>query len=83
MSRYSLSEGDTPKLLKPIYGTTDAGDYWNIIVDQHAKNNLSIESMTGDSSLYVKLGHGREAECLMGMVVGDRLLCGNANFQSN
>ena len=78
---FSLSEGETLKLVKPIYGTTDAGDYWNVTVDRHAKKDLSMESMTGDSSPYAKSEHGSEAEGLMGMLVDDGLLCGNIKFQ--
>ena len=78
---FSLSEGETLKLLKPIYGKTDAGDYWNVTVDWHAGNNLRIKTTTGDSSLYIKPRQGREAEGLMGMLFDDGLLCGNTEFQ--
>ena len=70
------------KLIKPIYGTTDAGDYWNVTVDKHAKSDLGMEPLTGDSSLYLKTGADEEdASGLMGMLVDDGLLCGNDAFQ--
>ena len=78
---FSLSEGETLKLLKPIYGTTDAGDYWNVTVDRHARDDLGMKARTGDSSLYIKPRQGREAEGLMGMLLNDGLLCGNTEFQ--
>lgn len=79
---FSLNEDEISKLIRPIYGTTDAGDYWNVTVDKHAKSDLGMEPLTGDSSLYVKTVSGKEeASGLMGMLVDDGLICGNENFQ--
>lgn len=59
---FSLSKSETLKLVKTIYGSADASDYWNVTVDRQAKKDLGIEPMTGDSSLYIKLRQGGEAK---------------------
>ena len=51
---FSLCEEDILELLKPIYGISDAGDYWGVTVDCHVKNDLVIAPQLGDPSLYVK-----------------------------
>ena len=37
---FKLDEKDILHLLKPIYGTTDAGDYWGVTMDRNAGEEL-------------------------------------------
>ncbi|CDF36767.1 unnamed protein product [Chondrus crispus] len=39
---FGLCEEDILELLKPIYGMTDAGDYWGVTVDRHVKRDLGL-----------------------------------------
>lgn len=34
---FGLTQKDILELLRPIYGKTDAGDYWGVTVDRPAK----------------------------------------------
>ena len=80
---FSLGTEEILKLLKPIYGMTDAGDYWNVTVDRHARHDLGMQAVTGDPSLYFKFTYRhKRADGLMGMLVDDGLLCGTKQFEA-
>lgn len=68
------------KLKKPLYGLTDAGDYWNHTDRQHITHDLQMVSTYSDPALYYK----KNGEDLMGLrasYVDDSLLAGTKPFQ--
>ena len=77
---FGLCEEDIFELLKPIYGMTDAGDYWGVTVDRHAKQDLGLVPLLGDPSLYVKRNE-EDVDGLLGMYVDDVFLGGNVEMQ--
>lgn len=56
---FQLGEDKLLKLRKPLYGPTDAGDYWHNTLVKHLKWDLRMSSTTGDLSHYVKKKRGR------------------------
>ena len=79
---FGIQEDEVLKLKNPIYGTSDAGDYWDVTIVGHIKVDLEMEPMTGDGSLYAKFEDpDKAAEGLLGMLVDDGLLTGSENFQ--
>ena len=79
---FGLEDDQILQLVKPIYGTTDVGDYWDVTVENHVKNDLEMEPMTGDPSLYGKFVSKQDiAAGLLGMLVDDGLLTGSEAFQ--
>ena len=74
-----LPAGTVPRLLKPIYGLADSGDYWNRTMTTHLHEDLSMESTSGDMSLFYK----RDPSSLCGLVgtyVDDTLSAGSSKF---
>lgn len=73
------------KLQKPLYGLTDAGDYWSDIFSAHlsgkGEEDLGMESTTGDLSLYVKFSEEGDLERMTGAYVDDSIGCGNDIFK--
>lgn len=79
---FSIGEHQALKLLKPLYGTCDAGDYWYETISRHAKNDLGMIATKGDPSLYYELDANGILRGLMGLYVDDGMLAGNRFFQS-
>ena len=67
------------KLLKPLYGLADSGDYWNVTMAKHVQADLGMNETAGDMSLFFK--NVREKLCgLIGTYVADSLLSGDEAF---
>ncbi len=47
------------KLLRPLYGLADSGDYWDATFAEHLKKNLGTQAVASDMTLY-----GREVSWL-------------------
>lgn len=48
MDLFGLKEGQCLRLLKPLYGSCDAGDYWGITLMTHIKKVLEMETLPAD-----------------------------------
>lgn len=59
---------------------TDAGDYWGVTVDRHAKQDLGFVPLLGIPSLYVKR-NDEDLDGLLGMYVDDGALGGDSSMQ--
>ena len=77
---FGLSEEDILEIFKPIYGMTDAGDYWGVTVDRHVKHDFGLVPLLGDPSLYVKRNM-EDVDGLLGMYVDDSFIGGNDDMQ--
>jgi hypothetical protein len=42
------------ELLKPLYGLSDSGDYWNETITRHLKEDIEMSTISGDMSLFYK-----------------------------
>ena len=76
---FELSANQLLKLLKPLYGLADSGDYWNFTFANHIKNDLHMSNTAGDLSLFFKFANGKLSG-LMGTYVDDSLLAGTKEF---
>lgn len=74
-----LPEGALRKLLKPLHGHSDSGDYWNVTMVRHLKKYLMMHPKTLELSLFVRLMRGQLAG-LTGMYVDDSLHVGMGEF---
>lgn len=80
LSFFGISEGQVLRLVRALYGITDAGDYWNSTMDNHIKTDLGMNPLETDPSLYIPEGKG-DISGLLGAYIDDCLLGGAADFQ--
>ena len=80
VEHFGIAEEEILELLRPIHGMTDAGHYWGVIVDHHAKDDLGLVPLLGDPSLYIKR-IDEDVDVLLGMCVDDGCLAGNEAMQ--
>lgn len=76
---FELNENQVLKLLKPLYGLADAGDYWGKTMSSHLRNDLEMETTTSDAAFFFK----RAGEKLQGMCatfVDDSLHAGDEDY---
>ena len=78
---FQIDANEILYLLKPIYGTTDAGDYWGVTIDRRAREELHLEPLLGDPSLYIKR-NSEDIDGLMGNYVDDGCLAGNGKMEA-
>jgi hypothetical protein len=73
-----LHRGFILKLRNPLYGLSDAGDYWSRSMSGHHKRDLKMTPTISDSSLFFK----RDASLigLSATYVDDSLRAGNQEF---
>lgn len=77
---FELGEDQILKLLRPLYGLSDSGDYWGATFSKHLKEDLGMETTTTDGAFFFK----KVAEKLQGMTatyVDDTLQAGDESFQ--
>ena len=76
---FELSQDEILELVKPLYGLSDSGDYWNRTITRHLREDLNMNATVGDLSLFVKHIEDKLIG-LTGIYVDDSLLCGNDAF---
>jgi nucleoside diphosphate kinase len=47
---FELHSKQILKLLRPLYGLTDAGDYWADTIRRHFEKDIGMTSVTGDAA---------------------------------
>ena len=52
---FGLNDGHKLKFKKPIYGITDAGDYWYVTIQDRMKDELKLDPIVGGPALYKKM----------------------------
>lgn len=80
MHLFGLATGYILKLLKPLYGLCDSGDYWNKTIDDHLTDDLGMEKAVSDVSLYFRFENGKLIG-ITGNYVDDNINAGNDKFQ--
>lgn len=74
-------EGNTLlKLLRPLYGLSDSGDYWHTTFSDHIKNDLDMKETVADYSFFFKKARGKLLG-LMGTYVDDTITSGSETFE--
>jgi hypothetical protein len=76
-----LDENQLLQVVKPLYGLSDSGDYWNETLTDHHLQDLSMEKATGDFSLFFCRAMGKLVG-LSGTYVDDILRAGDTPFRS-
>lgn len=67
------------KLLNPMYGLSESGDYWGGTFRKHLLNNIGMESCVSEPALLFK--HlGQELSGMCGTYVDDTLQAGNDGY---
>lgn len=76
---FQPSDAQLLKILRPLYGLADSGDYWHANFLQHLKSDLNMQSTACDLSFFYK--HMQAAlHGLMATHVDDTLSAGNHKF---
>lgn len=70
------------KLLRPLYGLSDSGDYWQTTFSGHIKNDLKMSEALSDYSLFFKRSRD-ELIGLSGTYVDDIISAGTKQFEKN
>ena len=78
---FGIQDRQLLRLKRALYGVTDAGDYWGVTFDRHVKQDLQMQPIETDPSLYIKLCNGQFSG-LLGSYVDDCLLGGDKEFQN-
>jgi len=55
---FRLDENELLRMLKPLYGVPEAGDYWDVTFALHVKEDLVMDPLTGDPALFLKKDAG-------------------------
>ena len=76
---FGLASNELLKLLKPLYGLSDSGDYWHETFKLHLRKDLLMKQTDGDLALWFK-GVGKALQGLIGVYVDDQLGCGTKEF---
>ncbi len=77
---FCLPSDQLLRLLKPLYGLPDSGDYWHSTFAKHLRDDLLMSCTAGDLSLFFKVVHGKLAG-ITGAYVDDTLGAGDEDFQ--
>ena len=76
---FRLNENQLLRLLKTLYGLTDAGDYWDVTMTNHLKKDLNMSQASLDISIFFKMIRGKLTG-MSGMYVDDGIHAGNDEF---
>jgi Reverse transcriptase (RNA-dependent DNA polymerase) len=77
---FELNANQVLKLLRPLYGLADSGDYWGSTQLNHLKEKLGMKQMVGDPAMFFKMLDSK----LQGMCatyVDDALHAGNKVYE--
>ena len=77
---FELGPDQLLKLLKPLYGLCDSGDYWGKTFSQHLTDDLGMKPTTLDPALYAKKMH-EKLKGLCATCVDDTLQAGDKEYQ--
>ena len=78
--QFKLSKEELLRLIKPLYGITEAGDYWDATMTDFQKNDMQMSQATLDISLFFKVQDGI-LQGVSGYFVDDGIHAGNELFQ--
>ena len=76
---FDLSSGQLLKLLRPLYGLADSGDYWNATFESHIKEYFGMQATAGGMSFFFKKVH-QKLSGLLGTYLDDSFLAGDKEF---
>lgn len=76
---FRLSGDQLLKLLKPLYGLSDSGDYWDVTMTNHLKEDLGMVQTALDISLFFKK-IGERLVGISGTYVDDGIHAGTEEF---
>lgn len=74
-----MEEGQLLKLMKPLYGLGESGDYSDVTMTRHLKKDLGMTPSAIDLSLFFKKVDGR-LHGMTGMYVDDGIHVGDGKF---
>ena len=77
---FNLADDEILLLLKPLYGLSDAGDYWYATLSSHLTNELDMVNCTGDLSLFFRRD-GDSLSGVTGVYVDDQIHAGSPKFE--
>ena len=80
-TEFKLKQGQLLKLLKPLYGLSESGDYWHETFFKHLHHDLSMRPTAGDLSFFFKVLHGK-LQGVVGTYVDDTLCAGTKYFEN-
>ena len=81
---FNLSKEQLLELLKPLYGLSDAGDYWDVTIVDFTKNDLHMTSTSLDPSFFYRRNETTsELDGLTGIHVDDGLHAGTKEFSED
>ena len=78
--QFRLPPGRLLRLLKPLYGLSDSGDYWHSTFSNHLINDLRMTKTAGDLSLFIKVVDGK-LRGMTGAYVDDTIGTGDEEFE--
>ncbi len=67
------------KLLRPLYGLADSGDYFHATFSKHLTDDLRMKAVASDMSLFSRRARGKISG-LLASYVDDTLACGDSSF---
>ena len=76
---FNLRPNEILKLLRPLYGLADSGDYWGATFSKHITEDLGMRSCVGDSAMFYRSEDG-ELVGLTATYVDDALQAGTPEF---
>ena len=77
-----LSQEELIQIIKPLYGLSDSGDYWDETLRIHHLENLKMKQSTGDLSLFFKR-LGNKLVGISGSYVDDLLGTGTKSLNDS
>lgn len=79
---FELGPNQLLKLLKPLYGLADSGDYWGKTLRSHLQEDLGMSKSTIDDALYVRFFR-EQLDGLCATYVDDMLQAGTPKYSDN
>ena len=76
----SLDDDEVRQLVEPMYGITDAEDYWGVTVYEHHNQDLLLAPLAGDPALYCK-PNDEDIDGITVFYVDDKSIAGNEIMQ--
>jgi len=77
---FGLHDNELLRMLKPLYGVPEAGDYWDVTFVLHVMEDLVMNPLTGDPALFLKKDAG-DPDGMLGAYFDDYCMGGIQRFQ--